>query len=419
MKTITNFNIDQSDLAVTSRVRSFTVTGEKDAEFILQVFNAPTGTSDMADFYDFKSNSFSATHTSTSSLNVKMQSDTYTGSITFPANGSGDTYTILLIAPPDKDTELSLGYGKHSFSTTITQLANATLTFTPITANSSSYQTFATTGAANVTSSVSPVFQTSVVKELSWDLKNTLSDANGFGLRLTRQPIDTDWYFTTTETVDGAVAPSDVNSGLKVTVDDLTDLTPGMYITAVSSGSLSGTPVVTAINTTTKTLTISSAQTFADGITLTFQARGSSIINRAIGADINFSNWNSSVVSATSAELTQVVRTDSAGNETLELVDTYGVSGGGFVSISGDSVNNNGDNTIQTVTADAGGGDANGSIVVQLAQANIPQGVKLYFDGSTKTVSINNSFTIVSHPSTNRTIYLNLDNFITPGVSGS
>ena len=74
---------------------------------------------------------------------------------------------------------------------------------------------------------------------------------------------------------------------------------------------------------------------------------------------------------------------------------------------------------MQTVTADAGGGDGNGSIVVEVGQANIAQGTKLYFTGSTQTVSIINNFTINKYPSSNKTIYLNLDNFITPGVSGS
>ena len=39
----------------------------------------------------------------------------------------------------------------------------------------------------------------------------------------------------------------------------------------------------TAINTNTKTLTLSSVQAFVDDITLTFQARGGSVIKKAIG----------------------------------------------------------------------------------------------------------------------------------------
>lgn len=409
MKKIHSFNIDRGDLVAISTVRQFNITGELDASFILQVFNS------SQQFYDFKSKTFSNTQTSTSRLNIKMVTSSYNNSVVFPTNGSGDTYTFILIAPPDKDTELDIGSGKNSYSTTITQVADVTLTFTPITANSASYQTFSSTGAANITSTATPVLTSSVLKSLSWDVKNTSSDAQGFGLRLIRQPIDTDWYFTTTETVNGAVT-----SNTKIIVDDLTDLATGMYITGISGGSsLSGTPTITAIDAITKTLTMSSAQTFVDNTVLTFQARGSSVIKKATGANIDFSNWKGGVTSATSAELIQKVRSDSDGSETIAIRDTYGISGGNFVSMKGDGIDNSSENLVQTVTADAGGGDGNGSIVVEVGQANIAQGTKLYFTGSTQTVSIINNFTINKYPSSNKTIYLNLDNFITPGVSGS
>ena len=406
MKNINSFNIDTSDLTATALSRQYTVTGEHGAEFILQAFSES-----KQGFYDFKTKTFQGTYTSTSSLKVKMSGGISYGSINFPTTPSGDTYTILLIAPLDKETELTFGAGKNSYSTTITQVADTTLTFTPVTASSASYQTF----PSSVTSVISPTSTTAITKALSWDVVNTASDAQGFGLRLIRQPINTDWYFQTTETVDGAVS-----SGTEVTVDDLTDLCTGMYITAVSGGSLSGTPTITVINTATKTLTISSAQTFADGITLTFQARGSSVIQKAIGADIDFSTWNANVVSATSAELTQIVRSDSS-STTITLKNTHGVSGGGFVTIAGTNVLNTSENTIQTVTADVGGGGGDGLIVVQIDQADagLVAGTKLYFTGSTQTVTIANNIIINKNPSSNKTIYLNLDNFITPGVSGA
>ena len=398
MKNISNFNINENDLAAVSAVRQFTVTGELDASFILQVFNS------SQQFYDFKSKSFSATHTSTSSLKIKMSGSIYNGSIVFPANASGDIYTILLIAPPDKDTELSFGKGKHSYSTTITQLTNSILTFTPITTRSDNYKTF----PSSVTSTATPILASSITKQLDWDVVNTDSDDYGFGLRLTRQPINTDWYFQTTETVDGAVS-----SSTEIIVDDLTDLATGMYITGISGGSsLSGTPTVTAINTNTKTLTMSSAQTFVDNTVLTFQARGSSVIKKAIGADIDFSNWNANVVSTTSAELTKTVRTTASSNDIL-LHGTYGISGGGFVTISGANINNTAANTVQVVAESSSAG----GITTEEGQV-IKVGTKIYFTGSTQTVSIVNSFTINSHPTSNKTIYLNLDNFITPGISG-
>ena len=108
MKKINNFTINESDLATTASSRQYTVNGEKDAEFILQIFNS------SQQFYDFATKSFSATFTSTSNLKVKMKSTSFNSNINFPANASGDTYTILLLASPDKDTELDFASGKNS-----------------------------------------------------------------------------------------------------------------------------------------------------------------------------------------------------------------------------------------------------------------------------------------------------------------
>ena len=415
MKNINSLNIDGTDLAATASSRQYVVNGEIGAKFILQVFNS------SQQFYDFATRSFSATFTSTSSLQVEMDSFSFSNSISFPANGSGDTYTILLLTPPDKDTTLNFGAGKSSYSITITQLATSTLTFTPSTASGDSYQTFSSTGAASVESEVPPMSTTSITKAVDWTLKNTKNDSNGYGLRLIRQPIDTDWYFTTTETVN---QPVDTGSTTEVVVDDLTDLCTGMYITAGTG--LSGTPTVTTIDTTTKTLTLSTAQNFADGATLTFQARGGSVIKKAIGIDLDFSNWNSDVntVSLTSPFTKKIRATGS--NAIIALDNTYGITGGGHITIKGLNVVNTSANAIQSVTtaaADGTGGD--GRITVQVNQTTaLSVGTVIRLSGSgiakgsRETLDIDNEITINSHPSSNREIFLNLDNFITPGVSG-
>ena len=405
MKYISGFNIDTSNLPAAALPRQYTVNGEDTAEFILQVF-ADRG------FYDFKLKTFQGTYTSTSSLKVKMSGSSYNGSISFPTNGSGDTYTILLIAPLDKETELTFGAGKNSYSTTITQVADTTLTFTPVTASSASYQTF----PSSVTSVISPTSTTAITKALSWDVVNTASDAQGFGLRLIRQPINTDWYFQTTEAISSNPAGDGVSNNT-VIVADLTDIATGMVLvyhkgtTAPSSAT-----TITSIDTGAKTITFSGNVAFEDSETMTLQARGSSVIQKAIGADIDFSTWNANVTSAKSAELTKTVRSDAA-STTVNLNGTYGISGGGFVTIAGVGVNNLTENTVSTVDASS----AAGSMVMTLDQSdnNLALGTKLYFTGSTQTVTIANNIIINKNPSSNKTIYLNLDNFITPGVSGS
>ena len=53
---------------------------------------------------------------------------------------------------------------------------------------------------------------------------------------------------------------------------------------------------------------------------------------------------------------------------------------------------------------------------MQLEQ-EVKAGTKIYFVGSTLSIDVDNTFTIKSHPTSNKTIYLNLDNFITPGTN--
>tara|TARA_Y100000361_G_scaffold70704_1_gene62541 strand:- start:665 stop:1864 length:1200 start_codon:yes stop_codon:yes gene_type:complete len=396
MKLITNINIDKSELPSTSSVRNMSIQGEDGASFLLQIFNS------SQQFYNFHTKSFSSTISSESVDQVTISGSSYSKNISFPANGSGDTYTFLIIARIEKETMFSSG-SSHSQSFVITQVQDATLTFTVATSNTSNYTSWDSND--NITSTGKPGITNPITKTLDWTLTNTSNNTYGFGLRLTRQPVDTDWYYSTTDTVNGSTSSSS-----QVTVDDLTDICTGMYVTAVSSGSLSGTPLIKEINRTTKTLTLSSAQSFSDGITLTFQARGSAVINKSINANIDFSNFVSTTTSARAAELSKTVRTTATGNTTIPLNGTFGISGGGHVTVSGRGIINTSANTVQTVDPD----EVAGSVVVQVNQS-VKQGTKLYFTGSTQSIDIDNSFIIKSHPRSNKTIYLNLDNFITPG----
>ncbi len=497
MKLIQGFNINESNLPALSSTRTFRVDGELGAEFMLQVFNTASGSSDPVDFYDFLTGSFSPTFTSTSNLNVKMSGDTYNGSITFPADASGNTYTILLLVGASEDTELNFSNNRKSYVTTISQVANTTLTFTPTTTNTSDYTSWSS--GDNVTCVTIPETAISILKTLDWTLTNASTDANGFGLRLTRQPIDTDWYFTSSDTVNnrlddtieaisnivnGAVSEDpnvtllnpwyesaggsikvgdyvfltgggsvtlgttvagtlDVDSPNaltlsagneihdeaalefitatnKVILDDLTDIVAGMVISAVSGTNayLIGTPTVTSVDADTNTITLSEVQAFVDGVALTFQARGSAAIKEAIGADVDFTNWKTTVTSAAANELTKTVRTTSTGTseekKTVDLNGTYGISGGSVVSVSGRGFKNTSANTVQTVSASS----SSGSIVMQVSQ-DLNSGTKLTFSGSTQSIDIDNTFVVKTNPSANRIINLNIDNFITPGVSGS
>ena len=472
MKKILGFEINTSPLTALGDVRSFSVQGEDQAVFSIQVKDVSNK------FYNFKTQAFTTTFTSENTLkNKTIQGEEFSGTITFPASASVDTYTIYIFAEPHFETEIDEGSNSGLLTTIIEQVPNYTLTFTAKPAVTTPFATMPT----SATSAGSPLSTSTVTKSIDWDINANSTDLGGFGIILTRQPVDTDWYFTTqdtvnisspkTDTVNGTVSSSTavrldtsyittgivvgdfvygtgVTNGTTVTavnvddnvnditlsaamsisdgvtltfvtpiasvvVDSLTDLCVGMHVSAVSAGSLSGEPIITAIDTNTNTLTLSSTQTFADGITLTFQARGSEVIYRAIGASITFPSAEDEVGKFTTVlePLTKVVRTTASGT-TVNLNGTYGISGGSVVTVTGIGFINTSTNTVQSVSASSSAG----SMVMQVAQT-IRAGAKLYFEGSSMNSTTTGSILINKYPTANREIFLNVNNILATGTA--
>lgn len=414
MKKITNFNIDLKDLSTVTSVRNFTITGEKDAEFLLQLYNS------AGQFYNFNTESFAAGFNAENNLVVKMEGETYIDSVVFSANASADTFSFLLLAVPDKDTELQLGSGKNAHIKSISRNANQPLTFTPISHVNSgaNYQDFNSTGAESESETESPSLPVLATEIIDWDFKNSIVDTRGYGLRLTRQPIDTDWYFEKDLAISSNPA-GDAVSNDTVIVGDLTDIVVGMeLIYHQDTTAPSATTVISNINTSEKIITFSTNVAFEDGETMKFRAKGSDLISEAIGANIDFSHWREDVISATSAELTKTVR-DTGTNAIIALNNTHGISGGSHVIFKGLNVVNTSTNTIVSVAEDINGSGEDGTITARVNQtAALTVGTKLYFDGSSASIAVKNKILIYSRPSTSRVIYLNLDEFISPGISG-
>ena len=389
--------MDLSDMGAGAVSRQLIVSGEKDANINIQVFNNSGG------FYDFTTKSFTSGFSSSKNINVNLTGNDFIKNISFPAT-SGATYTVFLYSTPDSDTEfskLSGAHGKHMLKKSITQVGNSVLTLAPTNAGSGMKTMPTTTLTASATESESTDIS------ISWTIENVETDANGFGLRLIRQPIDTDWYFQTTETVNGAIT-----SSTKVVVDDITDIVVGMIISSVTTSSLTGLPTILHIDTETKTLTLNIAQTFADGITLTFKAIGSKVIKDAIGLDVVFTKYPT----VEGTVLTQNVRANVSSSTTVTLSKTHGIAGGNLIGYSGVGVNNSSSNLITSVTPDPGGGDGDGLMVVQLAQT-LTAGTVLTFNDVFKTINFVGNIVINSYPNANRTIYLNIDKLITVGAA--
>ena len=398
MKIINGILIDTSDMHAAETVRDFVVVGEKDSEFILCVLE-----NDTLKYYNFNDEAFELGHNSSNNnLKVTIKGNNHNGIIKFPSGGG--TYTIKLIA--SEGTEIQ-GTNKNVTSTSIYKLAtDATVTFTAATASSGNYETIPTTTSSGAPSS-SDRF------DFNWSIVNKSSDSHGFGLRIPVANVantipDKFWFFTTTDTVEGAVSPTDDNLGLKVTLDDVTDVSVGMLISGVSSGSLSGAPYILYVDTATKTLTMSEAQTFADGITLTFRAEGSAAIKTAIGLDVEFVQYPT----VKPEVLKKTVRAGSS-STTINLNGTYGIAGGSIAAISGLNIDNTSENLVVSVSASSSAG----SIVVGAAQSDLITGTTLTFSNTHQTINIICTINITQFPTANRTIYLDIDKFITVGAA--
>ena len=393
MKKIHKLQIDTSDMPAAETVRKFTVTGERGAEFIIYVLE-----NDSLKYYDFIDKSFELGHNNKdNNLRVTIGGSDYNGSITFPSGGN--TYTIKLIA--SQGTEVR-GPSKHVISTSIDKLAtNATVTFKAATANTNNYATFPTTTSTGAPSDTAGF-------DFDWDIVNISNDGYGFGLRIPTPSVADQiagkfWYFTTTDTVDGATTASTT-----VVVDDTTDISVGMVITEVTTSSLSGVPYILSIDTDTKTLTMSVAQTFADGITLTFRAEGSAAIKTAIGLEAEFVQYPT----VEGDVVTKTVRAGSS-STTINLNGTYGIAGGSHVTISGLNIDNSAEHLIASVSASSSAG----SIVVGVSQSDLTTGTTLTFHGVHQTINIIGAINITQFPTADRTIYLDIDKFITVGAA--
>ena len=401
---INSFQIDTSEMSNIAQSRRYTVSGDIGASFTIVALQNPSSSSAHTLYYDFTNNSFESGHNDMqNNLIETLTSRTYRGDINFP-DGGGNFVIKLIQTNSDKTNIISKSISKVSAATT--------LTFQAETSNTNSYETFPTAtskGVLNTSGSVS----------FDWAITNKKTDANGFGLlHNTSSAFDFDltlensivpniqnaWYFKATDTVDGAIT-----SATRFKVDDLTDLVVGMQITGVSSGSLTGTPFIKSIDTGDKTITISSAQTFADGITLTFKAYGSDNIFNAIGAVFEFPD-----ITITPTVLTKAVRTDTSSSASIDLVDTYGIAGGNVVTYTGVDVDNSVSNRVtQVSTADVDG--SNGVIAVERAQT-LAQGVVLTFAGSFAIINFSGNIIINSYPNADRTINFDLDKFLSVGA---
>ena len=334
------------------------------------------------------------------------------------------------MADPDSSTTFNRALNNANiFSQDIDDIANTTVTIVFKTTNTSTYAS--NPPSANLTaSSFRGTQQTASTVDIAKTLTNTSSDANGFGLRVTSIfNIENGIYCEKTHTVDGAVSSSKT-----IVLDSVDNLVVGATITGVSGGdSVSGTPVIETINTDTKTITVTgNNQSFSDGGTLTFRITGQTNINDAFGLDVKINNLteltsniiedvatsiNKGLVSGSAISVAKTVRgsvsADAGSSGGLNLNGTYGISGGNHVTLIGNGIRRS--TTISSVNTPS---SSAGAVTTNVGHSALVAGEDLVFIGSTQALTLTNcSLSIQSFPSTDLTLNINLDSFITPGTA--
>ena len=431
-KTISSFVIDDTDLTANAETRSFTVNGDIGSKFIMQVIEKSSSSSVMEKYYNFKTKVF---ETPSLALDVnyflrqELITNSFTNKIIFPASTSGG-YKILLIADPDSPTFLSQSISPSNvFSKDINDVANTTITFVFKTANTNTYAS--DPPSANLTTSGSVGSQQTVSTiDIAKTLTNTSSDANGFGLRVTSVfNSESGVFCEKTHTVNGAVSSSKT-----VILDSVDNLVVGATITGVSSGSVSGTPVIETIDTDTNTITLTgNNQNFSNDVTLTFKITGKTSINEAFGLDFSITNLNTltdkiilntqkvslsrdlslSPILSVNKTVRGNVSANAGASGGLNLNGTYGIAGGNHVTVLGNSIRTN--TTISSVNTPS---STAGAVTTNQNHDDLVSGEDLIFIGSAQTLTLTNcTFKVKSFPSSSLTVNLDLDSFITPGTA--
>ncbi len=430
MKLITSFDIETSNMSQLAQSRDYTIVGDPGAVFSIRITTADSKS------YNFTTTVFDAVETSACRLvNVVLDGNTFNGQIIFPADTSA-VYTVELTTSPHFNTKISeevqgvtsdginLSYSAIIAKKSIEQIANVNVVLDTIAATTADY----TAGSLDqtVTATQSPVVVTPLTKDIDWTLSNTASDAKGFGftpvqtfrtvvsetgsLGLNIDVLDSSWYAETTITIGDVQSDEGGGSShFNYNVTKVSNLSLGMVVTGVSSGSLNGTPTITKIITTgltsKKQLKFSLTQVFADGVVLTVRAYGISAINKALEMNMEVND-----MVLTQTPLTKTIRGAVSSSSDVTINGTYGVSKGAF--IEGFGVNNSVSNPITEVTASS----TAGTIVTTTAQTLAALTV-INIIGSSNTYTVKGSITVNSFPSAGKTIYLDLDKILTLGTA--
>jgi len=422
MNYIKGFRVDKSTVSSVGETITYTVVGDDNAVFSLRVRNS------SGNFYNFKTGVFSSTQTTKSRLANQVVSKIYSGVVVIPAASSGDTYTFMLFAEPSKNTLLGDGfspYNKIYSPIVIPQEKDVHVRVSLATDQDSNrfeggiYNASASTTYAEVTGSSSTTTNQSVdYQHVVADPSTTLgykvtapSGSNSFPtIDTSLQPRDEDFYIKVATQTNGSATNSN-----SMTVDSVSGLVVGMSLADIADssdeeqgGSLGVLtyPTITAINTSTKTVTLSTTPSWGDNKAVQFRAYGTNLIGQSSGVAVSFSDWSFTPVSFQQridklANGIAIVNGAVTGSTSIEVDGVSGISVGSKI-ISGEVSTTSNANVITAI-------HSSGSPITVTGNQTLSDNTTLAIHGSAFYINVEGSMTVTKLGSVDQVIFLDID----------
>lgn len=385
------------------------VTGSGNSVFSAQVTRSSDGF-----FYNFSTKTFLAAVTSQSRL--KNQSPGSFG-LAIPAAASGDVYTVIIMAESHYGTRLTIGNGIR-YAASITQLGNAKITFT------ASGTGITNTALGDSTGSIADTFPTLGGPKIVLDkLQLTVPDAasdNGFFITTTEKDLNNGtWdsgalYWQT----GNYVANGAGTDATALILDSVDDLLVGMQVAVIAGTDQAELRAITAINTTTKTLTLDGNETWANDNVILFRAYGLRLIKQVIGIGLSLVNPTVRLGQTTASIRTELTSDISEGAD-ISVIGTTGIGKGATIRMRGIKKNSEtGACVVGGVTNSTTVGSfslTNGEIEASAARP-VRVKTKIYIDGSSNKVFLSGTLIISKYPAAAQTINVDINKILTKGT---
>lgn len=418
MKNINNFRVSTRNVGSSAITIECFINGEVGSYCHLHILDNSSPTK----YYNFKTKSFTNSFISQNNFDIVLESNNFSFTVKLPASSGGNSYTFLLIPNYHFETQILNGR-KGLLKQTINQEKDVTVRFS--TASDQADTNFVGIGAFIGSTDGSSNSNSSQTVNISEDLADSGDglalgykysfDTTGFGgsstprkafLADSLQPADTDFFTKLTKETNGTGS-----SSTSLVLNDVDNLVVGMSLVDIESSSVttSGSlgvltyPTVTAVNTETKTVTLSSAHSWADAKDVTFRAYGSRLIKKSTNLGVSF---NLSVVptgplgTSNFGGGTVTVNGDQSSNS-INIDGIRGVSVGS--RIFGPGVNfANGANTVTAV-------HASGSPITLADTQTLADNTLLTVYGSSINAAIKGVMKISRFPSISTDVFYDID----------